>query len=114
MKCCNVDIANHHGRSDSGSFEIFIAHYNTWYGSYLYHLASISTPFISGWNSIGGFYEIVPQNNILINSIVYNNVYIITADTSSLAVQGIWRMYYTKQNGLLEFDFFRGLSWFKI
>ena len=99
----------------SGYFQIDVEHNNKFL---MNGFAQIEAPYdtTGGW-VYGDFSQLVPQNNITIDSIVRNNVYVITADTSNWAShnsQGIWRMYYTRQNGLLEFDYFHGLSWVKI
>jgi len=65
-------------------------------------------------NIIGVSREMTPQNNVLINGNTYNNVYIITKDTTDMTPKSIWRMCYSKQEGFIEFDIFQGLSWYKI
>ena len=60
------------------------------------------------------FADFTPQNNVLVNGNNYNNVYIMTCDTSKLTNPNVWRIYYTKQNGILRFDVTQGLQWERI
>ena len=58
-----------------------------------------------------------PQNNITINGKTYNNVYIMATDTipfTPLNPCTIWRFYYTKNDGILEYDWSQGVQWVKI
>lgn len=97
-------------------FELFVGHYNKWMNGPFPNDAEYYGFYSGGYGGSGAtLSNLTPQNNIIINSITYNNVYIISKDTTqNTNPQDIWRMYYTKQQGLLEFDCWHGLSWFKI
>jgi hypothetical protein len=112
------DTIEHFKRSTTDTFVIQTAYnLNSPNLSYdvIFSSSSQSPPYHEGFYD----YLIIDslQNNVLINNINYNNVDIIQLDTTywaSTGINGIWRIYYTKQNGILEFDVFRGLSWVKI
>src|ERR1035437_1858033 len=100
------------------NFEIHVGHLNSdcsGCGNY---------PYLTRYNPDNGLYfsNFNPVNNIVINNISYNNVYILTEDTTHwisqpISEQGatdIWKIYYTQQNGILEFDYWHGLSWIRI
>jgi hypothetical protein len=59
-----------------------------------------------------------PENNIVINGLSYNDIYISNNhDTSQLAALSypkIWRIYFNKYFGLLRMDCTKGLYWEKI
>ena len=98
------------------SFDIFNAHYNQWQAGNE-HSEGICGPIIGAESSACGWYPILTtQNNVIINSVSYNDVYTITQDTihNTYTQPIVWRMYYTKANGILEFDILHGLSWYKI
>lgn len=51
------------------------------------------------------FLNFTPQNNISINGNIYNSVYVMNIDTSTFTSPTIWKIYYTKANGILRYDF---------
>ena len=94
QQCCSVQALNYHY-----VFTIGACHYNQWNRDGSVYLGySQFEPFI--------FTDYTPQNNILINGHYYNDVYVMSTDTTSanFHAPGIWRVYYTKQNGVLRYD----------
>jgi hypothetical protein len=99
-------------------FEIHVGHINSDCSGCGYY------PYLTRYIPDNGLYfsNFSPVNNIVINNITYNNVYILTVDTAHWIPQpiseqdatDIWKIYYTKQNGILEFDYWHGLSWVRI
>jgi hypothetical protein len=82
------------GYNDIGSaFRILVSHYNQW------NIGNINSASLNGFK----FSNYTPQNNVIINGISYNNVYILDFGT-----------YYTRQNGILQFDNPIGTHWVKI
>jgi hypothetical protein len=71
-------------------------------------------PYILTSVAVFNFMDYNPQSNILINGITYNDVYIMNVDTSLFTNKNIWRIYYTKQNGILRYDLTHGEQWEKI
>ncbi len=57
-----------------------------------------------------------PQNSITLNNVTYYNVYVMAIDTSNISSseKGVWKIVYTKKDGLLEYDYWHGLKWVKI
>lgn len=70
--------------------------------------------FIDGrlWGGMGN----PPQDNVIINNINYNSVYITQYDTSNISQStqaSAWKIYYTRQHGILRLDFTKGAFWEK-
>jgi hypothetical protein len=87
-------------------FLLSVSHHNEWNPS---GTAAINVQYR---NFI--FTDFTPQNNVLINGILYNNVYIMTTDTNGFSSQAVWRIYYTKLKGILKYDLTQGEQWVKI
>ncbi|MFI5220414.1 MAG: hypothetical protein ACHQNT_13095 [Bacteroidia bacterium] len=88
------------------SFVIWTKHKNEWSPEGKALIATSSDVFV--------FSDYSPQNNILINGNIYNNVYVMAVDTPAPNPKHIWRIYYTKQTGILRYDFTQGEQWEKI
>lgn len=54
--------------------------------------------------------------NIEIDSVIYNDVYVIIADTNSNSIQytDIWKLYFSKSQGLIKYDCLNNMTWEKI
>jgi hypothetical protein len=82
----------------TASFGIYIAHGDQWnYGG----AKGIDANGVSSFQ----FTNYTPQNNISINGNIYNSVYVMNIDTSTYTVPTIWKIYYTKANGILKYEF---------
>jgi hypothetical protein len=57
------------------------------------------------------FSNYTPQNNIIINGVTYNNVYVISMDTVGHASPAVWQVYYTQAKGILQFNSGGGHTW---
>jgi hypothetical protein len=58
-----------------------------------------------------------PQDNVTVNGITYNSVYIPYIDTTHFALStysNLWKVYFTKQKGLIRLDFTKGVFWERI
>lgn len=69
-----------------------------------------------GWSPVSLTYLIEgsTQNNITINSLIYNNVYVLTKDSTSILPNQPWRIYYTIPDGILKYDYTNNEFWEKI
>ena len=77
---------------EGGGPNVNVKHYNQFWTS------SYSPPSIGQYK----FSNYTPQNNIVVNGITYNNVYVMDST------------YYTKQDGVLAFPGYPGVEWYKI
>jgi hypothetical protein len=94
------------------SFAIFVSHYDQDHAQNK-NSASIGLGlnYLDGYFQFGRFSDLSPQNNISINGSIYNDVYIMSIDTTYYLQPTIWRIYYTKQEGLIKFDVTHGQEW---
>jgi hypothetical protein len=74
----------------------------------------IDLNYLNGSFQFARFSDITPQNNITINGSIYNDVYVMNIDTTYYSKPTVWRIYYTKQHGILKFDVTQGQEWVKI
>jgi hypothetical protein len=61
--------------------------------------------------------KVPPQDNVTINGITYNSVYIPYIDSTNSSQptsSNLWKVYYTKQNGLIRLDYTNGIHWERI
>jgi len=79
-------------QGESGGPVINVTHYNQ------YWTESYSPPNIGQYK----FSNYVPQNNVIINGVTHNNVYVMDST------------YYTKLDGVLAFPGYPGVEWYKI
>jgi hypothetical protein len=84
---------------------IFVPHN---YPDYPSNSANISCSTATGSYEFSNY---TPQNNIIINSKPYNNVYVIKVDTFKSGAPAIWQLYYNQSNGVLQFNTGGGHTW---
>jgi hypothetical protein len=77
---------------DVGGVECSVSHYNQWNPQNLNSVV-VDVYKLSNYT---------PQNNVIVNGITYNNVYVMDST------------YYTKQNGILAFPGYPGVEWYQI
>jgi hypothetical protein len=78
---------------------------------------NFQSPLLTLDTNINFNLEVTLQNNIIINGVTYNNVYIPSTDTlhfAQLTYPKPWRAYYSKYSGLLRIDYTNGVFWEKI
>ena len=92
-------------------FRIDVSHNAQWNPGVAGISASVLDSNFSRFNSSFIFSNFSPQNNIVINGQTFNNVYIMTRDSANF--YGVWKIYYTKANGILRYDFSHGDYWEK-
>ena len=71
-------------------------------------------PHTNSYFQFAKFSDFSPQNNISINGTTYNNVYVMNLDTTNFLQPTVWRIFYTKQNGILKFDITKGQNWTRV
>ena len=102
-----INMGSNHYNYGSVYADIKIWHSNQWTGQL--------TPYIGMSIFDEGFLplNVTPQNNIIVNGINYNNVYIVQEDTTqyNYTQPGPWRVYYTKSNGVIREDITNGKYW---
>ena len=72
---------------------------------------------ISEGNMDPFFFKDYPsQNNIVVNGNSFNNVFVMTKDTTGWypASKSVWKIFYTRQNGILKYFVTGGTAWEKI
>ena len=54
-------------------------------------------------------------DTLIVNNVVYNDVFVLTASMSQPAFESydckIWRMYFSKVNGLVKYDEINNVTW---
>jgi len=78
-----------------------------------------SSPAIIGNYEQFVFSNYSTQNNVTVNNINYNDIYVMAQDTTGWYAklqnrQKVWKVYYTQQKGLLEFIVYEGSNWVRI
>lgn len=51
------------------------------------------------------------QNNITIDSVIYNDVYVLSKDSTSVPADKPWKIYYTNLNGIIKYNCINNVFW---